>query len=86
MVAGRLSFFVKDIKHKTYNCDDQRAKQKQGFPSYVHWHHLPLSRKAKRFELPQNKRKQPHRYGVPTGFRREYYSTMKMSCQDDNRR
>jgi len=36
-----------NIKHKTYNCDDQRAKQKQGFPSYVHWHHLPLFEEGK---------------------------------------
>ena len=40
-------------------------------------------RKAKKITLPPIQRKQPHRYGTPTGFRRAYYITVCKICQYD---
>jgi hypothetical protein len=48
LVAGRLSFFIiADIENKTDHCNQKGAEQEKGFPSHVHRHHLPQSRKAK---------------------------------------
>ena len=68
--TGRLSFFmITDTNYKTDDCKNDHAKLEKQIPSHVHWHHLPLSRKAKKILTSSGMRKQPRNLFMvtPTG-------------------